>query len=78
MITYNIGDSLVCEKEMTVYDSQKNEISVCKGEIYEVTDKEEYETGSVYYELYNEDRDLWLTLWNDPEHEIVDWHFRKN
>lgn len=77
MKTYNAFDLLVCYKEFTVFlNETKEEETIHEGEKYVVTDLELYDDCQ-FYELYNPERKLYLQLWNDQDHEFVDWHFKK-
>lgn len=79
---YNIGDMLICTKEvnMQCLEMSNPDFNIKVGDIYIVTDKDDYpeENDCHWYELTSKDKILVLNAWNDvSDHMIVDQSFRK-
>lgn len=78
----NIGDILICTKEvnMQCLEMSNPDFNIKVGDIYIVTDKDDYpeENDCHWYELTSKDKKLVLNAWNDaPDHMIVDECFKR-
>lgn len=72
---YNIGDKLKVKKEINALcmDMENPDVIIPKGEIFTVTDKDDYPENNHchWYELTSENGSL--SAWNDsPDHMIID------
>lgn len=80
MTTYKEGELLRVKKTFKMYrNDDKSEIWIQPNTLYRVIYAEHFkETGSSYYELGGvpiTKNSVCLQLYNDPEHEMVDWYF---
>ena len=79
---YNIGDELKCMHSINAkcLEMTNHDIEIQPGDIYIVTDKDDYpeENDCHWYELTLKDKILVLNAWNDsPDHMVIDDNFVK-
>ena len=79
---YNIGDELKCTHSISTkcLEMTNHDIEIQPGDIYIVTDKDDYpeKNDCHWYELTSKDKTLVLNAWNDaPDHMVIDDNFVK-
>lgn len=74
---FDIGDKVITIKEITMYKNSNQEpVKINSGEIFTVVYKESFDSGSVYYEMYNDKLNINIQIWDDPGIETIETCFK--